>query len=248
MLTRKRRSAPRRWPKRLPDLTAEQEAIRDDFMRFWLETLPRKYSWFERFNYEYALRSARPGGRTLEIGSGLGVQLRHENLDDQDYVATDLREGLVRTIQRDFPQVAALVADCEQELPFPDVSFDRVLAIHCLEHMPNLPAALANIERVLAPGGSFVGCIPCEGGILHRTGRRFSARPIFERRYKTSYDWFVETEHCNLPGEILDEVRRLFRLTDVTYFPLRAPLVDLNLFVGFTATPLARRPRPAPAT
>lgn len=129
------------------------------------------------------------------------------------------------------------MADAEVELPFPDDHFDRVLAIHCLEHMPNLPAALANVRRVLKPGGSFVACIPCEDGLMHRAGRQFSARPIFERRYKTSYDWFVETEHCNLPSEILDEVRGLFRLTDTTYFPLGLPLVDLNVFIGFTATP-----------
>jgi SAM-dependent methyltransferase len=225
------------WPKRLPELSARQEAIRDDFMRFWLETLPDRYENWEQFNYRYALRSARPGIRTLEIGSGLGVQLGHENLDDQEYVATDLRQNLVDSIRRDYPQVTALVADAEVDLPFPDGHFDRILAIHCLEHMPNLPATLANVRRVLKPGGSFVACIPCEDGLMHRAGRSFSARPIFERRYKTSYDWFVETEHCNLPSEILDEVRRLFRITDTTYYPLGLPLVDLNVFIGFTATP-----------
>ncbi|TAN50662.1 MAG: class I SAM-dependent methyltransferase, partial [Rhodospirillales bacterium] len=31
------------WPKTLPVLTVEQQRIRDDFMHYWHEVLPRKY-------------------------------------------------------------------------------------------------------------------------------------------------------------------------------------------------------------
>ena len=48
------------------------------------------------------------------------------------------------------------VADCQQRLPFEDGSFDRALAIHVLEHLPNLPAAVAEIHRLLKPSGRFV--------------------------------------------------------------------------------------------
>jgi len=38
-------------------------------------------------------------------------------------------------------------------LPFPDNSFDRVIANHMLYHVPDRPAALSEIRRVLRPGG-----------------------------------------------------------------------------------------------
>lgn len=40
--------------------------------------------------------------------------------------------------------------------PFPDAQFDRVFSIHTLYFWEDVPAVLAEIDRVLAPGGSFV--------------------------------------------------------------------------------------------
>jgi 2-polyprenyl-6-hydroxyphenyl methylase / 3-demethylubiquinone-9 3-methyltransferase len=43
-----------------------------------------------------------------------------------------------------------------ERLPFADGSFDAVVAADVLEHLPDLPAAVAELARVLAPGGGFV--------------------------------------------------------------------------------------------
>ena len=40
-----------------------------------------------------------------------------------------------------------------EAIPFPDASFDWVIANHVLEHVGNLPQATREIARVLAPGG-----------------------------------------------------------------------------------------------
>jgi ubiquinone/menaquinone biosynthesis C-methylase UbiE len=45
-----------------------------------------------------------------------------------------------------------LRADAEQ-LPFPDASFELVYSWGVLHHTPDTPAALAEVRRVLAPGG-----------------------------------------------------------------------------------------------
>src|SRR5205807_2377910 len=45
-----KRRAPAVWPKQLPVLTEEQNRIRDDFLRVWLEVLPRKYRLLEWFD------------------------------------------------------------------------------------------------------------------------------------------------------------------------------------------------------
>jgi 2-polyprenyl-6-hydroxyphenyl methylase/3-demethylubiquinone-9 3-methyltransferase len=43
-----------------------------------------------------------------------------------------------------------------ERLPFADGDFDAVVAADVLEHLPDLPAAVAELARVLAPGGGFV--------------------------------------------------------------------------------------------
>jgi hypothetical protein len=88
------------WPKVRPQLTADQVAVMEDWYSAFLgEVLPGKFGWVSRFNHHYALRTARPGTRTLEIGPGNGSHLDFENLAEQDeYVGVELRESLSRQI------------------------------------------------------------------------------------------------------------------------------------------------------
>jgi SAM-dependent methyltransferase len=225
------------WPKKLPQLTAEQQRIRDDFMRHWHEVLPRRYSVVERFNQGYAARSAESELKTLEIGAGLGEHLAFEPEPHGNYWAVELREEMARAIERVYPGANMVVADCQQELPFEDGTFDRALAIHVLEHLPDLPSALTELRRVLKPNGRFVVVIPCEGGLAYTLARRISAQRIFERRYRMNYDWFVRSEHINLPNEIVIELEREFVIDQRSYFPLHIPSVTANLVIGLTLRP-----------
>ena len=226
------------WPKELPRLTAEQELIRDDFMRHWHEVLPSRYPIIERFNHGYAVRSARLGAKTLEIGAGLGEHLAFEPRPHDNYWALELRDEMAKCIKRRYPEVNMVVGDCQHELPFDDQSFDRAVAIHVLEHLPNLPNAIAELRRVLKPDGELIVVIPCEGGLAYALARRISAQRIFERRYGMSYDWFVRSEHINVPGEILAELAREFAIDQRSYFPLKVPSVTMNLVLGLTLRPL----------
>jgi SAM-dependent methyltransferase len=226
----------RNWPKQVPELTEEQRSIQDDWMRYFHERLPDDHRRVVRFNHEYPARSARPG-RTLDIGAGLGEHLRYEDLSVQEYHAVELRENMAEAIKRDFPSVVTVVADCQERLPYDDATFDRAIAIHVLEHLPDLPAALSEIRRLLRPGGVLSVVIPCEGGIGYSLGRRVTTQRVFESRYKTSYKWHVESDHCNQAHEVIRELHDQFDVTDSTYFPTRVPLVDLNLLVGLTCVP-----------
>ncbi len=231
-----RRLSASRWPKTVAQLTDEQRRIQDDWLRYFHERLSDDHGHIVRFNHEYAARSAGPGS-TLEIGAGLGEHLRYEDLTTQEYHAVELRENMAEAIRRDFPAAVTVVADCQQRLPYEDASFDRALAIQVLEHLPDLPAALGEIERVLKPSGVLSVVIPCEGGLGYSMGRRVTSRRAFERRYKTSYRWLIESEHVNQAHEILCELRTRFHLADVTYFPSLIPLIDLNLLIGITCAP-----------
>jgi SAM-dependent methyltransferase len=232
-----------RWPKRVPVLTPEQQAIREDFMRYWHEVLPRRYSFLERFNHGYptARRADWPTLpiTTLEIGAGYGEHIAYEDLSFQEYTALELRDTMAERITARFPTVRVIVGDVQERIPATDASFDRVVAVHVLEHLPNLPAALAEVRRVLKPTGRFSIVLPCEGGALYELGRTFSSRRLFERRYRTSYDWFIQSEHVNTFDEIVAELGRTFRVVDRHFFPFRLPLVQANVVVGVTCQPPA---------
>src|SRR5262249_34697809 len=140
------------WPKTLAPLTEEQRRISNDFMHYWHEVLPRKYSIIDRFNHTYPVKASCGGfTRTLEIGAGLGEHLEYESLtpaQESEYYTLELRANMSRSIKERFPRINVVTADCQERLPFPDNHFDRLLAIHVLEHLPNLPAALREVYRV----------------------------------------------------------------------------------------------------
>jgi SAM-dependent methyltransferase len=227
------------WPKQLPAFTDDEQRVRDAFMARWLEYLPRRGGFVERFNHGYPLRDDSDARRTLEIGAGLGAHIPFENLERQQYFAVELREELADDLSERFPNVTTLVADCQERLPFDDGFFDRALAIHVLEHLPDIPAALDEVARVLAPDGRFHAVIPCEGGLAYSLARRFTSKRLFEREFGRDYDWFIRYEHINVPWEIESELAKRFRIVDSRFFPFRIPSVKVNLVIGLTMQPLA---------
>lgn len=225
------------WPKQLPQLTDEQLRIRDDWMRHWHEQLDTRYGMIEKFNHGYPARSSDPALRTLEIGAGRGGQIGFERVGEENYYVVELRQEMADAILERFPKVTTVVADAQEHLPFDDGFFDRILAVHVLEHLPNLPAALREVHRVLKPGGRFIVVIPCEGSLAYGLARRISSQRMFEKRYGQSYEWCIRSEHVNIPAEIRAELSRLFDITNDAYFPLRVPLESVNLVIGLTCTP-----------
>lgn len=224
------------WPKVLPPLTPEQQRISDDFYRHWHEVLPNKYQAIEEFNHSYPRRVLPDleNPRTLEIGAGTGGHIAHEDLSNQSYYCIELRQHLADRIMQRFPKVHAVVGDCQKNIPFDDNYFHRVLATHVLEHLTDLPSALDQIKRVLAPGGLVSVVLPCDPGLAYEFARRISSERIFKKRYGVPYDWFIFREHINSPEEILTLLRQRFKPMRIEYWPLRVPLVNMNLCIGVT--------------
>jgi SAM-dependent methyltransferase len=228
-----------KWPKQLLELTAEQQIIRDDFMNAHLHAMQsRWYGFVETFNHRYPLKSSKKDIRTLEIGAGIGAHIAYEDISRQEYHANELRPELCRQIQELFPGVTAIAGDCQLGLPYEAGYFDRILAIHVLEHLPNLPAALREIRRVISDYGVFSVVIPCEGGLATYIARNLSAKPHFEKKYPgQKYSWFIKSEHINMPDEIFEELGIFFEIKHSHYYPLLIPSIDLNLFIGVTLIP-----------
>jgi SAM-dependent methyltransferase len=232
-----------KWPKVLPPLTEGQKQVSDDFVKLWHQVMPR-YKRIERFNHGWMASHAPKGfGHTLEIGAGLGTQLGYETLTPEQeagYVSLELRENMAVEIRKRFPAVQTMLGDCQKALPFPDGYFDRILAVHVLEHLPDLPAAIREMHRLCdKKRGVFQVVIPCEGGALYSLCRRISAQRIFEKRYRQSYKWFIEREHINLPHEIAEEIRPYFSQQRRSFFPFPFAGVSYNLCIAMNLTPKA---------
>jgi len=137
-----------------------------------------------------------------------------------------------------YPRINVVEADCQQKLPFTNGYFERVLAIHVLEHLPNLPGALQEVQRLLnTPTGKFIFIIPCLNSLAYKFAQKISAARIFRKRYGRDYSWFINREHINSPEEILPEVSKSFNIEQITYFPSYLPIKHLNLCVGVICSP-----------
>lgn len=120
-------------------------------------------SWFTWMFEQYEVK---PGMKIFELGCGDGA-LWTENMDKLpagvQVVVSDKSEGMLRDAKR---AISAFVDDDEgiftfksidcQEIPYPEDSFDLIIANHVLFYCEDIAMACKEIERVLAPGGRFI--------------------------------------------------------------------------------------------
>jgi SAM-dependent methyltransferase len=99
-----------------------------------------------------------PGLDVLDLGCRTGALTQHY-ADGNAIVGVDVdHEALARAAER--LEIETVWSDVEDELPFPDKSFDVVVAGEVLEHLADPAAAIENVRRVLRPDGHFVGSVP----------------------------------------------------------------------------------------
>src|SRR3954452_11207404 len=95
-------------------------------------------------------------GATLEIGAGTGLNLEHYPAAVTRLVLAEPDEHMRRRLARRVAEVSPsseIVDESAERLPFPDGSFDTVIVTFVLCSVPQQEAALAEVTRVLKPGG-----------------------------------------------------------------------------------------------
>jgi ubiquinone/menaquinone biosynthesis C-methylase UbiE len=103
---------------------------------------------------KFDLRGAK---RVLDVGSGAGQIAGHvlKYADpDAAVTCTDLSRQMLRRARHRLrnPRPSFVAADLSH-LPFPDGAFDCITCGYVLEHLPNPEPGLAEMARVLQPGG-----------------------------------------------------------------------------------------------
>jgi ubiquinone/menaquinone biosynthesis C-methylase UbiE len=112
-----------------------------------------------------------PGVRVLDLGCGGGRHAFEVLRRGADVVAFDQDAAELESVANMFaamdkagevpPEATAeTVTGDALAMPFPDASFDRVIAAEVLEHIPDDMAAMREIYRVLKPGAQAAITVP----------------------------------------------------------------------------------------
>lgn len=113
-----------------------------------------------RYAYAWSELSSRQG-RHLDVGCGRGEFLGVlAETTDLGCHGVDPSEDDLAMCRRRYPEVPVEHVAPGEPLPFADASFDSASLLDVLEHVPSEDALVAELSRVLAPGGVLVVTVP----------------------------------------------------------------------------------------
>jgi 2-polyprenyl-6-hydroxyphenyl methylase / 3-demethylubiquinone-9 3-methyltransferase len=136
-------SRPRNDPRQYDDLVGE----------WW-----RPHGEFAALHWIAEARAAlippppRPGAVLVDVACGGGLLAPHVD-DGYHHLGLDLT---VSALEQARGQGVGVVQGDALALPFPDGCADVVVAGEMLEHVPDTPAVVGELSRILAPGGTIV--------------------------------------------------------------------------------------------
>ena len=141
-------------------------------------------------------------GRVLEIGAGTGLNIDHYPAAVDELVLTEPEPGMCWRLQQRAVasgRDATVVQAGAEDLPFADGSFDAVVSTMVLCTVPDPAAAMAEIRRLLRPGGRLLFIEHVRADDEPRLAR-------WQDRLEAPWRVFGEGCRCNQPTlRLLDE-------------------------------------------
>jgi len=210
-----------------------------------LETVHPQEWTIARYRLDELLVHLPPRGRVLEIGCGAGRFLRALRLvrPGLALVGADVSRSALATLSKAAPDIETRLVETSC-LPASNGEFDAVLALDVLEHVDDPAHTLAEIRRVLAPGGVFHLHVPCEAD--PRSVWRWLPGQAGEHALKRRFGGHIQSFRR---GEMLRTLEasgfEIMRVRNSLH--ALGNLADVAVFVGL-AWANRRRPANAPMT
>jgi ubiquinone/menaquinone biosynthesis C-methylase UbiE len=166
-----------------------------------------------RFALVRALLPKRRVAKLLEVGYGSGVFFPELAKHAERLYGADIhdRPADVTAVLAKAGIPAELVTAAAEMLPYPDATFDIVIAVSTFEFVSDARRAITELARVLNPSGRIIVVTPGQSPLLDLALRIFtgeSAEKDFGDRRKL----------------VVPTLTREMRLERSAYFPLRFPL------------------------
>lgn len=183
---------------------------------------------------EKTIPKGKKFGHVIEVGAGSGHHYSYVKHEHLMYIMTDSSDEMLRVAKEKYePLVAsgklAIEKQDASKLNFQDGTFDRLIATHVLEHIPNPVSVLTEWNRVVKKGGLISIVLPCDPGLLWRFGRNFGPRRNAEK-LGLLYDYVQAADHVNSIFNLVVFIRHHFEDVSELWYPARIPVPDLNLF------------------
>lgn len=172
------------------------------------------------------------GMKILELGCGEGEHIDFVKPNYESYLATDLDEIRLDRIKGKLPQNAITSACNAEKLPFPDETFDRVIATCLLAHLSDPEGALREWRRVTKIGGALTIYIPCEPGFSLRLFRKLFTAPKAKKLGFEGFNLYISRDHRNDAFRLLNIAKEVFGEDRLKYVfrPFVVRSWYLNLF------------------
>ena len=114
----------------------------------------------QRLLFAYIAASQLLSGEVLEVGCGVGRGLEAILQHCQTYTAIDKNEALIAQLQEEYPQHRFLAQHLPPFKDIPSDHYDFVISFQVIEHIQNDSLFVAEIQRVLKPGGKAIITTP----------------------------------------------------------------------------------------
>jgi ubiquinone/menaquinone biosynthesis C-methylase UbiE len=176
----------------------------------------------------------------LELGCGPGylwVTNRQRLPDPIRLTLTDYSPGMLATARKQLAEVAGItyrVVDA-QELPYPNDAFRLVIANHMLYHVPDQARTIAEVRRVLRPGGRFIAATNGQSHMQELSELVSAFDPHVRTMSNAVVERFSLENGAQLLGQYFGDVRML-RYADALHVTAAAPLVNYVLSMARAQT------------
>jgi SAM-dependent methyltransferase len=182
-------------------------------------------------------------GTVLEVGATSGEHLKFVRHRFDRYVMLDIRDS---SAARDTATVHAglrgaevefVVGDAQELAGIQDESVDRLVSMCLLHHLDDPRGSLKHWRRVVKPGGRLSLFVPCDPGLLWRSGRALTTfRAARAKGYSAMEIRFISAcDHRNHVASLRWMIEGTFADDEllVRKYPWRVGSWNANLFYTF---------------